>query len=153
MRGALISRRFRHSLLLTRIGGPPLGDVVHRQNVNGSQGRLKHSAHCRLPCDGLDALSVHVQFPFLSRPNRLRSVSKLSRANGLKKVLASLYQSSGVNSIVFWLGGSPIFSSLARRRGGLRGFGSVFGKECCLPMLIFAIMRSTKHQQERQRHV
>ena len=50
-------------------------------------------------------------------------------------------------------GGSPIFSSLAMRCGGLRGLGSVFGKECCLPVLIFAILRSAKHQQERQRHV
>ena len=43
--------------------------------------------------------SVHVQFPFMARQNRLRSVSKQSRANGLKNVLASLCYSFGVNSI------------------------------------------------------
>lgn len=47
------------------------------------------------------------------------------------------------------IGGSPFFSSLARRCDGLRGYEPIFGKESRPSSSIFAIMRSAKNQTRK----
>ena len=80
--------------------------------------------------------SVHVQFPFLTRQNRFRSVSKQSRANGLKKfwrhyaiVLASIQCSFGVNYTKYWRQNSWLstWGKISGRTGNPSGHMGICG--------------------------